>query len=126
LQFAKHESVVSVQRAFRRQFQSCPPSANSVRCWYQQFQGNVQDVRMRQKKVWHEWDSLFFAVRRNLCAMRVVNWRCRLWLCEGCCERDWKWSPVVFTWYSFFNHFGTRCIRNVGFLIYVSKGNSLI
>jgi hypothetical protein len=38
LQFAKHESVVSVQRAFRRQFQSDPPSANSIRGWYQQFQ----------------------------------------------------------------------------------------
>jgi hypothetical protein len=33
LQFVKHESVVSVQRAFRRQFNSDPP----IR-WYQQFQ----------------------------------------------------------------------------------------
>jgi hypothetical protein len=37
LQFVKHESVVSVQRAFRRQFNSDPPS-NSIRRWYQQFQ----------------------------------------------------------------------------------------
>jgi hypothetical protein len=38
LQFAKYESVVSLQRAFRRQFQIDPPSANSIRRWYQQFQ----------------------------------------------------------------------------------------
>jgi hypothetical protein len=38
LQIAKHESVVSLQRAFRRQFRSDPPSANSNRRWYQQFQ----------------------------------------------------------------------------------------
>jgi hypothetical protein len=30
LQFAKHESVVSVQRAFRRQFQSDLPTALGV------------------------------------------------------------------------------------------------
>ena len=38
LQFARHESVVSVQRAFRRQFNSDPPSPNSIRRWYHQFQ----------------------------------------------------------------------------------------
>jgi len=38
LQFAKHESVVSVQWAFRQQFNSDPPSPNSIRRWYQQFQ----------------------------------------------------------------------------------------
>ena len=38
LQFVKHESVVSVQRAFQRQFNSDPPSSNSIRRWYQQFQ----------------------------------------------------------------------------------------
>jgi hypothetical protein len=38
LQIAKHESLVSVQRDFRRQFQSDSPSANSIRPWYQQFQ----------------------------------------------------------------------------------------
>ena len=38
LQFVKHESVVSVQRAFRRQFNSVPPSPNFIRRWYQQFQ----------------------------------------------------------------------------------------
>jgi hypothetical protein len=34
----KHESVVSLQRAFWRQFQSDSPSVNSVKSWYQQFQ----------------------------------------------------------------------------------------
>jgi len=38
LRFVKHESVVSVQRAFRWQFNSDPPSPNSIRRWYQQFQ----------------------------------------------------------------------------------------
>ena len=38
LQFVKHESVVFVQRAVRRQFNSVPPSPNSIRRWYQQFQ----------------------------------------------------------------------------------------
>jgi hypothetical protein len=38
LQFVKDESVVSVKRAFRRQFSSDPPSPNSIRRWYQQFQ----------------------------------------------------------------------------------------
>jgi hypothetical protein len=30
--------MTSVQRAFRRQFQSDPPPTNSIRRWYQQFQ----------------------------------------------------------------------------------------
>jgi len=38
LQFAKHESVVSLQRGFRRQFNSDSPSPNSIRRWYRQFQ----------------------------------------------------------------------------------------
>jgi hypothetical protein len=38
LQVAKHESVASVQRAFRRQFQSDPPSSNFIMSFYQQFQ----------------------------------------------------------------------------------------
>jgi hypothetical protein len=38
LQFVKHESVVSVQQAFRRQFNSDPASANSIRRLYHQFQ----------------------------------------------------------------------------------------
>jgi hypothetical protein len=38
LQFVKNESVVSVQRAFRRHFNSDSPSLNSFRRWYQQFQ----------------------------------------------------------------------------------------
>jgi hypothetical protein len=61
LQFVKYKSVVSVQRAFRRQFNSDPPSPNSIRRWYQQFQTRgsfvkekVQDGRMCQKKAWNE------------------------------------------------------------------------
>jgi hypothetical protein len=38
LQFAKKESIVSLQRAFLRQFQSVPISANSIKLSYQQFQ----------------------------------------------------------------------------------------
>jgi hypothetical protein len=38
LQFMKRESVVSVQLAFWRQFNSDPPSPNSIRCWFWQFQ----------------------------------------------------------------------------------------
>jgi hypothetical protein len=51
--------------------------------------GKVQDVRLCQKNVWNQSESLFFSVRRNLCAMRVVNWtrQRRLW---RCCERVWK------------------------------------
>jgi len=85
LQFGKHGSVVSVQRVFRRQFYSDPPSSNSIRRWYQQFQttGCLCKEKMHygcvcQKKTWNEWESLFFAVRKNLCAVRVVNWICRV------------------------------------------------
>ena len=38
LQFVKHESVVSVQRAFWLQFNSDPPSPTSIKHWHQQFQ----------------------------------------------------------------------------------------
>jgi hypothetical protein len=74
--------------------------------------GKVQHVRMFQKKTCNERDSLLFAFPRNLCAMRVVNWRYLVWLCGGgrSCEGDWKWSPVVFTPCSFFTHFGSWCI----------------
>jgi len=61
LQFVKHESVVSVQRAFWRQFNSDPPSPNSIRHWYQQFQttgclckGKSADGHVCQKKAWNE------------------------------------------------------------------------
>jgi len=37
LQCVKHESAVSVQGAFLRQFNSDPPSPTSIRRWYQQF-----------------------------------------------------------------------------------------
>jgi hypothetical protein len=57
----------------------------------------VQDVHVCQKKEWSERNSIFSQVWRHLCAMRVVNWRCRLWQCGRCCERDWKWSPIVFS-----------------------------
>ena len=108
LQFAKHESVVSLQRGFRRQFNSDSPSPNSIRRWYRQFQTtgcfckgkSAGRPRVSEE---NEWDSLFFAVRRNLCAVRVVNWRCRVWLCGGCFERDCTWSPTVFTCCSFWN-----------------------
>jgi hypothetical protein len=41
LQLAKHESVVSFQRGFRRQLNSDPPSSNIIRRWYQQLQTKV-------------------------------------------------------------------------------------
>ena len=63
LQFARHESVVSVQRAFRRQFNSDPPSPNSIRRWYQQFQTTGCHCKRKkrrtaacQKKAWNELD----------------------------------------------------------------------
>ena len=64
---------------------------------------NVQDGRVCEKKAWNEWDSLFFAVRRSLGAVRFVNWRCRVWLFGGCCERDCKWNPTVSTCCIFWN-----------------------
>lgn len=38
LQFARTESVVSVQRAFRTKFGCDPPSDNNIRRWYHQFE----------------------------------------------------------------------------------------
>ncbi|XP_046662972.1 uncharacterized protein LOC124355862 [Homalodisca vitripennis] len=38
LQFAKDESVVSVQRDFRRRFGIDPPSPKNIRRWYRQFE----------------------------------------------------------------------------------------
>lgn len=38
LQFAKSESVVTVQRAFRIKFRCDPPSDNNIRRWYHQFE----------------------------------------------------------------------------------------
>jgi len=69
LQFVKHDSVVSVQRAFRRQFNTDPPSSNSIRRWYQQFQ--TTGCLCKGKSAAHvseesvERVSLFFAVRRK-------------------------------------------------------------
>ena len=115
LQFVKHESFVSVQRAFKFQIRSAFAKEK------------VQDGRVCQKKAWNEWDSHFYTVRRNLCAVGVVNWRCRVWLCGGCCERDCnKWRR--FTCCSFWNRqttstevtFALRCKmqwRRKGFLI---------
>jgi hypothetical protein len=54
LQFVKHESVVSVQRAFRRQFNSDPPSPNSIISSFRQrgafVKEKVLDGRVCQKK----------------------------------------------------------------------------
>ena len=38
LQFARTESVVTVQRAFRSKFHCNPPSDNNIRRWYHQFE----------------------------------------------------------------------------------------
>ena len=38
LQFAKIESVIRVQRAFRIKFHCNPPSDNNIRRWYHQFE----------------------------------------------------------------------------------------
>ncbi|PSN38739.1 hypothetical protein C0J52_16963 [Blattella germanica] len=38
LQFAKTESVVTVQRVFRTKLGSDPPSDNDVRRWYHQYE----------------------------------------------------------------------------------------
>ena len=72
LQFVKHESAVSVQRAFRRQFNSDPhlPTAldagiSSLRQRAAFVKEKVQDGHVCQKKAWNERDSLFFAVRRK-------------------------------------------------------------
>jgi hypothetical protein len=57
LQFAKHESVVSVQRVFRRQFQSDVLSAKGSSIFKQRgvfVKGKVQDLRVYLKKVWNE------------------------------------------------------------------------
>jgi hypothetical protein len=62
LQIAKHESVVSVKQAFRRQFQSVIPhlptalgvGISSFRQRGAYVKGEVQDVRMCQMKVWNE------------------------------------------------------------------------
>jgi hypothetical protein len=84
----------------------------------------LQDVHVCQKKVWNEWDSLFFSVRRNLCAMRVVNSRCQLWLYGGLWERLWKLSPITFTCCSFFTNFGT--LYHAGNFSIFSNGKILL
>ena len=38
LQFSRCESVVTVQREFRRRYGIDPPSAQSIRRWYRQFE----------------------------------------------------------------------------------------
>ena len=38
LQFAKSESVISVQRAFRVKFKCDPPCGKNIRRWYSQFE----------------------------------------------------------------------------------------
>jgi hypothetical protein len=59
--------------------------------------GRVRDVR-----VWNEWESFHRSptksvrhASRELEMSTMTVWKC--------CERDWKWSPIVFTWCSFFN-----------------------
>ena len=37
LQFESCKSVVTIQRAFRRQFNRDPPNANNIRRWHNQF-----------------------------------------------------------------------------------------
>ncbi|KAJ4443534.1 hypothetical protein ANN_05206 [Periplaneta americana] len=67
LQFVKHESAVSVQRAFRRQFQTDHLSADSIRRWYQQFQTTSAFGKGKSTGLLHvsEEDSLFFALRES-------------------------------------------------------------
>ena len=72
LQIVKHESVVSVQRPFRRQFNSDPHLPIALDAGISSFRQRgafvkekVQDGRVCQKKCSNEWDSLFFAVRRK-------------------------------------------------------------
>jgi hypothetical protein len=119
LHIAKCESVVSLQRVFGRQFQSALPFANSIGVGISSFRqrgafvkGKVQDVCGRQKKVWNSVERVrqsFLrspkkSVRhasRELEVSTMTVWRVL--------RKRLKWSPIVFTWCSFFNHFGTRC-----------------
>jgi len=65
LHFVKHESVVSVQWAFRRQFSSDPPHlATSLDAGISSFRQlgafvkeKVQDGRVCKKEAWNERDS---------------------------------------------------------------------
>jgi len=113
LQFVKHESAVFVQRAFRRQFSSDPPSPNSIIRWYQQFQTtgcvykrkNAGRPRVSEESV--ERVRAFSSQSEEICAP------CKSWIgdveydCGGCCERDSTWNPTVFTCCSFWNRHTT-------------------
>jgi hypothetical protein len=51
LEFARSNSVVTVQRAFRQQFGRCGSPASSVRRWYEQFRDRGCICRERRKRL---------------------------------------------------------------------------
>jgi len=82
LQFVRHESVVSVQRAFRWQFNSDPPSPNSLRRWYQQFQTtgclckgkSVGRPRVSEESMERVRQSFLRSPKkRNICRHDIIN-----------------------------------------------------
>jgi hypothetical protein len=72
LQFAKNESVVSLQQASRQQFQGDSPSSKSIKRWYQQFQTkgflcNGKSACVRRKCRTSE--TVFSSQSEEICAL---------------------------------------------------------
>ncbi|KAG8286491.1 hypothetical protein J6590_058994 [Homalodisca vitripennis] len=89
LQFAKDESVVSVQRAFRRRFDIDPPSPKNIRRWYRQFEEKgclckgkssgpprTSDEIVETVYEMYERKRCMSAVHERLLALQADNWVC--------------------------------------------------
>ena len=109
LQFVRHQSIVSVQRAFRPQFKTNLPSPNRIRRWYQQFQTtgylckgkSAGRPRVSEEGVERVSQSFLRSPKKSV--RRASHKTEMLCLFGGCCETDWYGSPTVSTCCSFWN-----------------------
>jgi hypothetical protein len=100
LQFAKRGAVVSVQRNFRWQFQRDPPSATALEVGISSFRQGSAFKSAGRPRVGEESAQ---RVRQSVLrspkeSVRHDSRELEMWtICGGYCERDWKWSLIVFT-----------------------------
>jgi hypothetical protein len=71
LEYARTQSIVTVQRRFRTKFGKDPPAKNSIKQWYQKFQrdGCLCITKRRDGMLWQVWAEMDY--RLDVC--RVVK-----------------------------------------------------
>ncbi|PSN30762.1 hypothetical protein C0J52_25603 [Blattella germanica] len=85
LKFESCKSVITMQRAFRRQFNCDPPNANNIRRWHNQLattgclclKGKASDDQECLRKMFSAFETLSYVVQKSQLGRPVANLQCQ-------------------------------------------------